>query len=99
MTKPPDHADLADFINGKTESGLTPNGDLTLEELQRLHAKSLPEPSRLDVVVTDDGYVAVGNDLKQTYFRLTPEETTKVITLLMAARQRASAIRTAKGAV
>lgn len=78
------------------EKGITPDGDLTQAEFDRLHAV-VQEPRQLLVTVTDDGYVEVGNDLKQMYYKLTPEEASKHIVHLMEARVKAHAIRKVKG--
>ena len=97
MIKRPQDDDLVELFESGLDPGVEKNGDLTLEELTRLHAKKFPEPKELVVAVTDDGYVQVGNDLKQMYYKLTPVETTKHISLLMEARQKAFAIRKARG--
>ncbi len=96
--KPPNHEDLVAFINGSDDtSALTPDGDLTKEAFEALHGKKPEQPTKIIVTVTDDGLVQVGNDLGQEYYAITPEMTTQHITLLMEARQKAHAIRKAKG--
>lgn len=69
-------------------------GDLTLAEFEAIQRPKYPEPKELQVSDDDKGYVRVGNDLGQMYFKLTPRETSRIISLLMEGR--ANAIRTRK---
>lgn len=80
----------------EVEKGVLPDGDLTQTEFDRLH-KAIQDPRELLVTVTDTGFIEVGNDLKQMYYRLTPEETTKHIAHLIEARAKAHALRKVKG--
>lgn len=76
----------------------SPRGaDLTQEEFEALHgAAAKREPRELQVTVTDDCLVQVGNDLGQMYYQLTPEMATAHINHLMAARAQAYRMRQTK---
>jgi hypothetical protein len=71
-------------------------GDLTQAEFEAIHNAKARDPQELQVTVTDDGLVQVGNDLGQMYYQLTPEMASTHITHLMEARQKAHAIRKIK---
>lgn len=83
----------------KIDDGTTPEGDLTLAELEAIQAKRLPVPKELIVKVSDDGLVQVGNEFDQVYMTLDNPSCSTLIKLLIDARAKAYRILQKQGKV
>lgn len=99
--KVPTVEELKKFMTG--EAGNTPDGDLTPEAFTAIQSLKSPVLKETKVLVTDDAFVAmvvlidVGGVPCSSNMKMTPDETTKLISLLMGARAEAVRLRKLKG--